>query len=68
MERHQNPDGTWNGVTLMAELSGLSEAEIAWTWKRLIELKKAGHDKKTQVAMLREEGQAKPWVADELRP
>lgn len=34
-DKHRNIDGTYNGVTLMSEISGLSQAEIRWTWERL---------------------------------
>lgn len=38
----RNSDGTYNGVKMMAQLSGLSEEEIKWTWDRLKELKAQG--------------------------
>src|SRR3546814_18368211 len=33
--RHQNPDGTWNGAGVFAEITGLSQAEVQWTFDRL---------------------------------
>lgn len=41
-EKHRNPDGTYNGVSFMAEASGLSKEEIEWSWKRAKELAATG--------------------------
>lgn len=29
---HQNPDGTFNGIAVMGELSGLGESEVMKIW------------------------------------
>lgn len=42
-DKHRNPDGTYNGISYMAELSGLSQEEIKWTAARCKELYAAGH-------------------------
>ena len=35
-EAYRNPgSNTYNGVRLLADLTGLSEAEIAWTARRI---------------------------------
>lgn len=58
----RNPDGTYNGVKTMAALSGLSEAEVLWTFNRLQQLivreKKPAAEAR---AVVREEAKAKPW-------
>lgn len=59
MEKHRNPDGTYNGVAAMAELSGLSEEEIEWTWKRAKELKAMGLSKEQMARALRMEARDK---------
>jgi ribosomal protein L17 len=52
----RNPDGTYNGVKAMAQLSGLSEEEIRWTWERAKELRTAGVvDKLALTAQLKRE-------------
>lgn len=61
-DRARNPDGTWNGVVLMARWSGLSEAEIAWTWKRLKELMDAGKTKDEAKTIVATEGTVQPWL------
>lgn len=42
-EKHRNADGTYNGVTYMAEMSGLSLDEVKWSFARLKELRETGH-------------------------
>jgi hypothetical protein len=52
----RNPDGTYNGVKAMAQLSGLTEEEIRWTWERAMELRTAGVlDKDVMAAQLKRE-------------
>ena len=57
----RNPDGTYNGVKLFAAMTGLSEAEIAWTAKRAQRLYAEGKTKDEVKRALTEEGRAKPW-------
>lgn len=63
MAKHINPDGTINGITYMAELSGLDPREIKWMWGRMRHLihveKRSMEDAK---AMLRAEAASKPWL------
>ncbi len=33
MKDHKNPDGTWNGVSFMSELTGISQEEVASTFE-----------------------------------
>ena len=62
MEAHRNPDGTYNGVTAMAELSGLSAAEIRWTFERLKHLIHAeGKDKEAAKEIVKTESAGRPW-------
>jgi hypothetical protein len=63
-----NPDGkTYNGVKIMAKLSGLSEAEIWWTWCRAKELKEMGMDKEQILSVLKAEGRNNPWEGEDER-
>lgn len=63
IERWANGDGTYNGVRMLAELSGLSAAEVAWTAARIKHLvvveKKPAAEAKAIVAA---EAQGKPWM------
>jgi len=59
MERHRNSDGTYNGVTALAELSGLSQEEIKWTWDRAKQLRAQGLSKDQISAALRAEAREK---------
>lgn len=63
MEKHQNPDGTFNGVKIFSELTGLSEAEIEWTFNRMKHLlnveKKTSEEAKE---IIRKEVHSKPWL------
>lgn len=63
----RNPDGTYNGVVAMAMMTGLSEAEVEWTFTRLQRL--MGREKKTKaeaLAIVRAESQSKPWLQKDL--
>lgn len=57
----RNQDGTTNGVKLMARLSGLSEAEIAWTWNRMKELRGQGMSADEAKAQIKTECASRPW-------
>ena len=35
MKDHQNPDGTYNGITALSELSGLSEETMKDIWAKV---------------------------------
>lgn len=59
MERHRNPDGTYNGVAALAELTGLSEEEIRWSWERSKELRAAGLSKEQVARALKMEARDK---------
>lgn len=59
MEKHRNPDGTYNGVSALAELSGLSQEEIRWTWERGKELRAQGLSKDQISRALRMESKAR---------
>lgn len=63
-KKHQNPDGTYNGVTYMAEMSGLSEAEIQWTWNRMKELRAEGRSKDEVRRIVRDEARSRPWLGE----
>lgn len=57
--KHRNPDGTVNGVTYMAELTGLSQEEIRWSLQRAKELKASGKSPAECKAILKAEATAK---------
>lgn len=62
MEQFRNPNGTFNGVKAMAAMTGLSEAEIAWTADRIKHLMHVQKKPKAEaLAIVREEGKDKPW-------
>lgn len=63
LERHRNADGTYNGVTAMAELSGLSTAEIRWTFDRLKHLMHVdGMTKDAAKEVVKAEATSRPWL------
>lgn len=64
MVDHRNPDGTFNGATMLAELSGLSTEEIKWTWERAKELKAQGMAKDLIAATLKHEAREKFGTAN----
>jgi len=62
-DKHRNADGTYNGITMMSEISGLSQAEIRWTWERLRHLMHVdGKSKDEAKAIVREERKSRPWL------
>lgn len=61
--RHTDADGTINGVTYMAELSGLDPREIRWMWDRMRHLTHVEkHSMDEAKALLRAEAVSKPWL------
>lgn len=59
----KNADGTYNGVALFSEMTGLSQAEIRWTFDRLKHLLHVEKlSKADAVAQIRQEAAAKPWL------
>lgn len=58
----RNPDGTYNGVKMFASMSGLSEAEIQWTFLRIKALYAEGKTKQEAKAIVASEAKSKPWV------
>lgn len=62
MQQFQNADGTYNGVALMAKATGLSAAEIKWSFDRMKHLLHVDKKSKTEaVTILREECRTRPW-------
>ena len=64
-DRYRNADGkTFNGVAMMADLTGLPQAEIRWTAERLKQLMHSeGKSKDEALAIVKAEAAARPWVA-----
>lgn len=62
-DAYRNPDGkTFNGVALLADLSGLSREEIAWTAARLKQLMVfEGKPKAEALATVATEARSRPW-------
>ncbi len=59
---HQNRNGTYNGVTFFSEMTGLSQDELTWTWKRLQELMNGQKmPKEDALAIVRREQKSRPW-------
>lgn len=62
-EKYKNANGTtYNGAAMLADLSGLSIEEIAWSFNRLKELRQEGKTKEESIKILSEEGKSKPWI------
>jgi len=61
MNAWRNPDGTYDGIAMLAQLSGLSRAEVAWTAKRLQELMRAGSTKDEAKATVKADARDRPW-------
>jgi hypothetical protein len=62
----KNPDGeTYNGLKLVAAMSGLSDAEIMWTLSRLKELRANGTPRHLQNDIIKTEAISKLW---EIKP
>lgn len=55
----------YNGVEIMARLSGLSEAEVLWTFNRLKALLAEGKTREEARAIVAREVNSRPW---EVRP
>lgn len=58
---HRNANGTYNGVAIFAEITGLPEAEILWTFNRLKSLMSDGASKDEAKRIVTEEARQKPW-------
>lgn len=62
--KYANGDGTYNGAKMLAEISGLSEAEIVWTFNRMKHLTQVeGHHKAYAKGIVKAEAKSKPWIA-----
>lgn len=63
MKQWLNPDGkTYNGAQMLADLTGLTMAEITWTAARLKQLMTIqGMGKEEAKYIVSEESKLKPW-------
>lgn len=61
MDRWRNPNGTYNGVQMLADLSGLPYGEVEWTAKRLQELIRGGKSAAEAKAIVKTEAASRPW-------
>lgn len=63
-ERYKNTDGkTYNGVAMLAEVTGLPYNEIAWTAERMKQLMiNEGKSKDEAREIVKVEAASKPWV------
>lgn len=63
MDKYKNKDGTYNGVNMLSDLSGLSKEEIKWTAERMNELlNKENKSKREAIEIIKEEQKQKPWL------
>lgn len=63
-EAYRNQDGTYNGVAMMADMTGLSRVEVEWTAGRVAQLMvKEQRTRADAVAIVKEEAKGKPWEA-----
>lgn len=60
-DKYANGDGTFNGASMLADLSGISDAEITWTFNRIKELLKAGKTATEAKAIVKEEAKTRPF-------
>jgi phage I-like protein len=60
----KNPNGTYNGVEMLAAVSGLSPKEVRWMadrLKHLLHVEKRSKDEAK--AIVKAEAKSKPWEA-----
>lgn len=64
IEQFKNKDGsTYNGAAMLANLTGLSQAEVEWTAKRIQHLTSVERCSKEQaMAVVKAERVNKPWI------
>lgn len=60
-DKYRNENGTVNGAAFFADVTGISQAEIMWTFNRLKELKAAGHSKEEMTRIVADECKSRPW-------
>jgi hypothetical protein len=63
--KYRNPDRpTYNGAAMLADATGLSQAEIVWTWERLKQLHQVEGRPMSEVKQIvAEESKSRPWLA-----
>lgn len=61
LRQFRNQDGTYNGVAFLANMTGLSYAEVEWTARRIKELLLSGMDRKEAVALVKQEAKEGKW-------
>ena len=62
LEVFRNEDGkTFNGAAMLAWLSGVSEVEVLWTWRRLqVLIPQMGRE--GALSQLKKEREDRPWL------
>jgi len=61
-EDWKKSNGRYDGVAMLASLTGLSKAEIEWTWSRMRYLRQVeGRTPEEAKRIVTQEGKAKPW-------
>lgn len=59
----RNQNGTYNGIKALSALTGLSEAEVEWTNRRVKELVIVQKMPRSEaVAQIKREAAEKPWA------
>lgn len=62
-DSYSNGDGTYNGVAMLADLSGLSREEILWTFNRIKQLRQVeGKSKEEALGIVKAESKNRPWM------
>ena len=65
LDDHANGDGTYDGVSFFAEMTGLSQAEIKWIFDRTKELHAQGITGDACKLIIKAESKLKPWLHTE---
>lgn len=60
-DRHRNADGTYNGISMFAEITGFSIEEVEWIANRTRELKAEGCSREEATRIINEEAKGRPW-------
>lgn len=64
-EKFRNQNGTYNGAAALSAVTGLSQDEVIWTFKRIKQLMhEEGKTKKEAAEIVKEEGKSKPWLKE----
>lgn len=60
-DQFRNAGGTYDGAAMFAVLTGLSKAEVMWTFERMKALQAGGMSDEAAKAVVLEESKDRPW-------